>query len=293
MELINWHRLFGLLLTDFFTGSPYVVELEKDLSIKKQLLDVVVVRKTEGEFDEALPDGLENLTTHNLITFKSHHESLDDWALKELTGHYVNYRKQVSPSFDSLLPESEFRLYAVCSRQPHSLMAEVELQPVSDGVYDCRRGTDTIRIVVMRELPEAENNAFLHLLSASVSRVAYGTAHYRQHSPETSTLVKQLFVGYKKEGLSLPYTMADFKHDVALEHIGELTLEERLKGLTPEQRLAGMPPDQRLAGMPPEQRLAGMPPEQRLAGLSPDEIEELFKRVRQSAPDGGPKRKRK
>src|SRR5262249_53140114 len=33
-ESINWHRLFGLILLDFFTDSPFVVELEKDLSIK-------------------------------------------------------------------------------------------------------------------------------------------------------------------------------------------------------------------------------------------------------------------
>ena len=45
---MDWHRLFGLLLTDFFTGSPYVVELEKDLSIKQQFLDVVVLRKRNG-----------------------------------------------------------------------------------------------------------------------------------------------------------------------------------------------------------------------------------------------------
>jgi hypothetical protein len=35
--MIDWHRLFGLALYDFFTGSPYVVELEKDLSMKRQL----------------------------------------------------------------------------------------------------------------------------------------------------------------------------------------------------------------------------------------------------------------
>ncbi len=106
---MNWHRLFGLLLADFFAGSPYVVELEKDLSVKKQLLDVIVVRKGRGRFAGRLPDGLENLATHNLITFKSHHEELDDWALKELTGHYVNYRKQVSPEKGAMLPEEEFR----------------------------------------------------------------------------------------------------------------------------------------------------------------------------------------
>jgi len=37
--MIQWHRLFGLALADFFSGSPFVVELEKDLSIKQQFLD--------------------------------------------------------------------------------------------------------------------------------------------------------------------------------------------------------------------------------------------------------------
>ena len=95
---MDWHRLFGLLLTDYFTGSPFVVELEKDLSLKQQFLDVVILRKGKGRFAGRLPDGLDDLAAHNLLTFKSHQEALDDWALKELTGHYVSYRKQVSPS---------------------------------------------------------------------------------------------------------------------------------------------------------------------------------------------------
>ena len=36
----QWHRLFGLLLSDHLSGSPFTVELEKDLSQKIQLLDV-------------------------------------------------------------------------------------------------------------------------------------------------------------------------------------------------------------------------------------------------------------
>ena len=30
--MINWHRLFGLALTDLFIHSPYDVEVEIDLS---------------------------------------------------------------------------------------------------------------------------------------------------------------------------------------------------------------------------------------------------------------------
>jgi hypothetical protein len=58
---MNWHRLFGLLLTDFFTGSPCEVELEKDLSKKKQILDVVILRKRQGQFAGRLPDGFDAL----------------------------------------------------------------------------------------------------------------------------------------------------------------------------------------------------------------------------------------
>ncbi len=97
---MNWHRLFGLLLTDIFEGSPFVVELEKDLSLKQQFLDVVILRKGRGQCTGRLPDGFDNLADHNLITFKSLQEALDDWALMELTGHYVNYRKQVGPAMN-------------------------------------------------------------------------------------------------------------------------------------------------------------------------------------------------
>src|SRR5438093_10185267 len=103
--LRDWHRLFGLLLTDFFSGTPFTVEVERDLSQQQQLLDVVIVRRTRGRFAGRLPDGLEGLAAHNLLTFKSHREALDGWAMKELVGHYVAYRKLASASPSELLPE--------------------------------------------------------------------------------------------------------------------------------------------------------------------------------------------
>src|SRR5438093_13551252 len=96
--LRDWHRLFGLLLTDFFTGSPFTVEVERDLSEQQQFLDVVILRRGRGRFVGRLPDGLEGLVEHNLLTFKSYRKALDAWAMKELVGHYVAYRKLVSPS---------------------------------------------------------------------------------------------------------------------------------------------------------------------------------------------------
>jgi hypothetical protein len=172
--LRDWHRLFGLLLTDFFTDSPFTVEIERDLSEQQQFLDVVVVRRRRGQFTGLLPDGIEGLAPHNLISFKSHWESLDSWALKELAAHYVAYRKLVSPKLSALLPEAQFRLYAVCARYPHQLSSQIPWREHQAGVYDCGWGTDMIRVIVAGELPREAHNAPLHLFSASADLVTFG-----------------------------------------------------------------------------------------------------------------------
>jgi hypothetical protein len=235
---MDWHRLFGLILTDFFTDSPFVVELEKDLSKQKQPLDVVILRRAPGSFAGRLPDGLENMATHNLITFKSHHDALDDWALKELTGHYVNYRKQCTPRKRPLLPEADFRLYAVCSRYPQNLAKHLTLEPVQPGVYACERGTDRIRIIVAGQVAEEPQNALLHLFSASAERVGYGAGHYDQRSHDTNPLLARVLTNYRREGNIMSYTMADFRRETAKEYLEELTPEERrevLRGLPAEE----------------------------------------------------------
>jgi hypothetical protein len=295
---MEWHRLFGLMLLDFFADTPFEVELEKDLSLKRQLLDVVILRKRPGEMRWPLPDGLEDLAAHNLITFKSHQEALDDWALKELTGHYVNYRKQVSPSMRDLLPEEDFRLFAVCARFPQSLAAQTALEEIEPGVYDCRRGTDRIRIIVARQTAQTDDNAILHLFSADLEQVRFGIEHYQWRTSDTSGLVNQLFEAYRLEGLQMPYTMQDFRRDYVKEHLTDLTIEERLQGvppeellktLPPEERLKGLPPEERLKGLPPEERLKGLPPEERLKGLSAEDIEWLQTYLKQLKGEGGPR----
>ena len=167
-EQTNWHHRFGVLVQDFFTGTPCEVELERDLSVKSQFLDVLIHRKTDEPLDRVLPDGLEgNLAEHNLITFKSHQQALDAWALDELLAHYVNYRKQVSPTTDDLLPEGGFRLFAVAARHPDGLARQASLTEVQPGVYEVFWGLTKVRIIVAGRLPQKEPNALLHLFSAS------------------------------------------------------------------------------------------------------------------------------
>jgi hypothetical protein len=157
------------------------------LSLQQQFLDVIIVRRGPGQFDGELPDGLDDLTAHNLITFKSHRETLDAWAMKELVGHYVAYRKLVSAAPSDLQPEDRFRLYAVCASFPQSLSTLVPWQERQPGVYDCKWGTDVVRVVVAGQLPLEACNAPLHLFSASRELVGFGSqpfsATIRRHEP--------------------------------------------------------------------------------------------------------------
>lgn len=69
-----WHRWFHLSWMDFFQGLPVTAEPEKDMSVKKQLLDVLLIRKEAATWDCLLPDGFEDLATYHLVTFKSRQE---------------------------------------------------------------------------------------------------------------------------------------------------------------------------------------------------------------------------
>jgi hypothetical protein len=45
----------------------------------------------------------------------------------------------------------------------------------------------------------------------------------------------QLSEGYEREGLTMPYTMEDFRRDYVKEHLKKLTLEERVEGLSSDK----------------------------------------------------------
>ena len=270
--MIDWHRIFGLSVTEHFRDTSYTVELEKDLSLRQQLLDVVIVERGKGEPPEEFPDGLGDMSAHNLITYKSHRESLDDWALDEFMGYFVNYRKQVSPSMRRLLPLEDFRMYAVSTRHPEKLAGLAPLAQVGEGVYDVGWAVRRIRIIVLSRIPRNERNALWLLFSTLPDNVRYGAEHCRR-SDEMSTLINDLFRKYQTEGIAMPYTMEDYRRDYVREHIHRLQPEERLRGLPPEERLRGLPPEERLRGLPPEERLRGL-------GLSEDEVRKITDIIR-------------
>lgn len=265
-----WHRLFALSWMDFFRGLPVTVEPEKDLSLKRQLLDVVLIRKDATTLDCRMPDGMADLAAYNLVSFKSHKDKLSAWSLEELLGHYVNLRKQVSPSTDEadLLQAADFRLFAVCARFPRNLADDgVTLRGVQEGVYEVEALSRRVRVIVTGQLPRQEQNAMLHMYSANGELLAYGIHHYRVRSPETSTLLMRLYHRYRKEELIMPDALEELTQQTIDELLASLPAERLLKVVSDKDRLEGVSVEKRLEGVPVEKRLEDVPVEEVLAAL--------------------------
>ncbi len=273
--MIPLHRIFGLTLADFFHDTSYEVEIEKDLSMMRQLLDAVVVERKPGEAlePEVVPDGLEDLSGHNLITFKSHRQSLDHWAVEELAGHYVNYRKQASPSLDSLLPEEDFRLYAVCARFPRDLAKQCEFRYFKQGVYDFTWGVRTVRTIVAGRVAKVKRNLPWLLFSAAPKKVMYGLRNY-QWKTAASRVANRLLENYIEEGVFMTYTLEDFDREIKDEVLQSLTDEDI------ENLLKKLGTEKRLRGLTPEEILKVLNPEKFLQVLNPEDIEKYLKKMK-------------
>ena len=194
---IQWHRLFGLMLMDYLSNRGFRVELEKDLSVKRQPLDVVIVEQEYGEPDvSGICDGFDNLSRHNLLSYKSKRQSLNIWALEELIGHYVNYCKVLGR--DGRGKSDDIRLYAVSTRHPKKVLSLSGVTKAKPGVYDLRVLSREIRIL---------------------------------------------------EGIAMPYTMEQFRKEYIKAHLGELDLDDRLKGVDPKDVLSRFDPETRLKGL--------------------------------------------
>ena len=304
-----WHRLFGIALTDLFTGRPWRVELEKELALKSQRLDVLIIERLPGDpavTDAAalaeLPDGLENLTAHNVLSFKSKQEALDGWAMEELIGHYVTYRKlasiqaaaavpaterpddpvEPSAAVDRLLPEAAFRLFAVATRHPTKLLTQLSpgaQHPTAwPGVYDLEWGSRRIRLIVLNALAKHPRNAPWELFASELDRIRYGLAHYQPRSPAAHLLPYHLANIHRLELPNMAYTLDDFKLDtyrMLIDDFHALSLEERqalLERMDVADRLRGLDAEERLRGLDTEERLRGLDTEERLRGLDTEEI---------------------
>jgi hypothetical protein len=257
--MIAWHRLFGLALQDFFAKSNYRVEIEKDLSIQQQRLDLIILEQDEGILTTELPDGLEPLAKYNLLTYKSWRQPLTEWALDELIGHYVSYRKLISPSVDQLLPSSDFELYAISTRYPQQLAQQVTLQSLTlPGVYQVTWGSKRVRLLVLNQIATLPKNALWLLFSGHAEQVRFGGQHYQFDWQITSAVLNQLFEYYQLEGITMSYTAEDFIKDYTRDHLHLLTPKEVLSQFSPQELLRQFSPQELLQQVSPAERLRGL-----------------------------------
>ena len=253
---INWHRLFGLLLMDYFSDRGFSVELEKDLSLKRQYLDVVILEQQDQRVElSGICDGFDNLSSHNLLTYKSKRQSLSLWAIEELIGHYVNYRKVLGRG---KVKGKDIRLYAVSTRYPARLLFAAKAREVISGVYEIQVLSREVRIIVLNRLPLDQRNAVLAFFSFDPIKVRFALENYKWRMEDGSTVINQLLEKYSLEGIAMPYTMEQFRKDYIKAHLTELDPEDRLKGLKAEERLRGLKAEERLRGLKAEERLRGL-----------------------------------
>ena len=307
-----WHRWLGILLTDLFVGRPWSVTMEEELSLKSQRLDILIIERRDpaGAIADpagvdGLPDGLENLAAHNLLSYKSAAEPFNAWALEELVSHYVTYRKLASLRARSgargtdeppaepvgaypLLPARDFRRYAIATRQPRQLLRQLPAGACRatgcPGVYDLVVGALPVRLIVLDTLAKQPHNAPWGLFAHASDQTQYGFTHYQPRSRIGIFLRDQLAATGGLE-TAMAYTVEEFERD-AMRDLLEVVLRDPkhlktfLDRVVEEDRLRELTPEKRLRGLAPEERLRGLAPEERLEGLDPAIIEAWLKQQR-------------
>ena len=81
----------------------------------------------------------------------------------------------------------------------------------------------------------------------------YGQQHFRPQSPETSTLLYELFRAYSEDP-TMPDKLREFVRQSIDELLRSLPAEERLKGLPAEERLKGLSAEEVFQALPPERQ---------------------------------------
>ncbi|WPL19273.1 hypothetical protein Thiowin_04388 [Thiorhodovibrio winogradskyi] len=279
-QRIPWHKLLSQALADALTGLPYQVSTEEELALRSQRLDVLIIEQEQSAQAtsrpaEDCPDGLEDLTKHNLLSFKAADASFSAWFAEELLSHSVTYRKVASlralrarqsdkaqPLEEPkegyrLLPAEDFRCYAIATRFPRQLVKQLRSGSCQKtgkaGIYHLRFGTRDMRLVVINQLERHPRNAPWGLFATDEAHWRAAFASYRSHSDIGIHLHN--LIGYFRLGEGyMAYTQEDM-HREAREWLTGF-----LPDLDPEERLRGLDSDLVLSHYDPEERLRGLDP---------------------------------
>ena len=182
---------------------------------------------------------------------------------------------------NDMMPESNFKLYAISTRFPKKLAQQLALHSISQGVYDIVWGTDTIRLIVLSQIPTGEHNAIWRLFSAKRESVIQARNQYEMNQPKISTIVQNLFEIYQQEKIDVSYTIQDYQIDYVRDHLNLLPADEVLNHYSAKDRLNGLTARDRLNGLSVEDILDGLMADEILDKASPDVIKLMMQKIAQ------------
>ncbi|KOR32617.1 hypothetical protein TI05_06165 [Achromatium sp. WMS3] len=175
--LVRWHFLLGTTLDHKFGGSGAVLKSEIETTATQQLLDFAIGNLRNYAKNNRVLDGLDPNADHNIVTYKSHHETLDANAINEHIGYYIGYKKGIEKLTDKDHSQDTYHLVAVCTRYPETLaqQAGAKWSKLQKGVYKLDLLLD-ITIVVTSQVEVTPHNSSWLLFSHDKNRVEYALA---------------------------------------------------------------------------------------------------------------------
>ncbi len=241
----EWHRMVGVVIVHLLENTPFKVETEVDVALTPKKIDIVITTPTVPTVPPPLiAVGIEELREKNLFTFKSHQESLNIDTLQELVSYYTDYRKTFAPKKKKRLKAETLRLFAISTRRPETIIDNPDIPQkwITNGVYDLQFASIVIRLIVIHELEEREENANLFLFSNNKKQVQYGQKHHNLTNTKYETLIDFLLNRYKEEG---DQDMVDLLNPTEDEVLAKLVKTERtskkiLSHYSPKDRLEGL-----------------------------------------------------
>gem|GEM_PF-2551653 len=109
--------------------------------------------------------------------------------------HYVIYRKKLSDQ-GTPTPESAFRFYAVSTHHPWKWLQQVTRERKHAESSMFLGEPYRIRLLVLRDLPEAPTNIPWQIFSDQVERVRSGLQNYHWHREEARSMIHQFAQHY-------------------------------------------------------------------------------------------------
>ncbi len=314
----DWHLTAGKGLAWELSLSPFKLIQELDLSLRRRQADFAIIRM-DPVADQPLPfhwpdlaDGIQDLSLHNLLTYKGPQQPLLKWHLWEAAGFLVDYAKlEFRGDWDPLkqsagaaagtgeetetkdddekekdekwiaardsfiqdfIESGKGRVFAVSTRRPRWLNPTEESWQEELKPGVYELGGFGLRIRLI--IPREVELIPRNALWHMLSGVEERIEYGLKHCQLKD---RELF-GMFENQLERSYTKEGIIMPITVDDFRRDYRQQLLSEATPEEVSANITPEQ-LAGLNPEQRVAGLKPEERLAGLglSEEEIREAVK----------------